>query len=68
MSPATTPISTSVASHSSTSCSLINILSEAKDCNKFSVKSVSLLLTSGKEKLNPGGHAKLSGISVIEKL
>ena len=28
---------------------------------------VSLYLTSGK-KLNPGGHAKLSGISVIEKL
>ena len=36
--------------------------------NKFSEKSVSSLLTSGKEKLNPGGHAKLSGISVIEKL
>jgi hypothetical protein len=36
--------------------------------NKFSVKPVSLyFLTSGK-KLNPGGHAKLSGISVIEKL
>jgi len=32
------------------------------------VKPVSLyFLTSGK-KLNPGGHAKLSGISVIEKL
>jgi hypothetical protein len=70
MSPATTLISTFVASRSSTSGSSFNIfviLIEAMDCNKFSVKSVSLLLTSGK-KLNPGGHAKLRGISVIEKL
>jgi hypothetical protein len=42
------------------------IQSEAKDSNKFS--RIQSALFDQRKEINPGGHAKLSGISVTEKL
>lgn len=69
MSPATTLISTCVASHSSTSSSLFNKFChpERRTAINFQRNQSASTFDQRKE-INPGGHAKLSGISVTEKL